>query len=48
LEKVRKPKVAGQFYDANKENLKQNIKEYFLDKRGPGKLPKANQGEKKV
>jgi len=48
LEKVRKSKVAGQFYDANKENLKQNIKEYFLDKRGPGKLPKANQGEKKV
>jgi len=48
LEKVRKPAVAGQFYDGNKANLEQNIKEYFLDKRGPGKLPEANQGEKNV
>jgi len=48
LEKVRKPTVAGQFYDGNKANLEQNIKEYFLDKRGPGKLPEANQGKKNI
>jgi len=48
LEKIRKPSVAGQFYDGNKANLEQNIKEYFLDKRGPGKLPKENQGKKNV
>ena len=48
MEKVRKPTVAGQFYDGNKANLEQNIKEYFLDKRGPRKLPEANQGKKNV
>ena len=48
MEKIRKPSVAGQFYDGNKANLEQNIKEYFLDKRGPGKLPKENQGKKNV
>ena len=48
MEKIRKPSVAGQFYDGNKANLEQNIKEYFLDKRGPGRLPKENQGKKNV
>jgi MEMO1 family protein len=48
LEKVRKPTVAGQFYDGNKANLEQNIKEYFLNKRGPEKLPETNQGKKNV
>ena len=48
MEKVRKPTVAGQFYDGNKANLEQNIKEYFLDKRGPGELPKENLGENNV
>lgn len=48
MEKVRKPAVAGQFYDGNKANLEQNIKEYFLDERGPRKLPEANQGKKNV
>ena len=48
MEKVRKPAVAGQFYDGNKATLEQKIKEYFLDKRGPGKLPEANQGKKNV
>ena len=48
MEKVRKPTVAGQFYDGNRANLEQNIKEYFLDKRGPRKLPEANQGKKNV
>jgi len=48
LEKVRKPAVAGQFYDGNKANLEQKIKEYFLDERGPGKLPEVNQGKKNV
>lgn len=48
MEEVRKPAAAGQFYDGNRANLEQNIKEYFLDKRGPKKLPEANQGKKKV
>ena len=48
MEKVRKPAAAGQFYDGNRANLEQNIKEYFLDKRGPKKLPETNQGKKNV
>ena len=48
MEKVRKPAVAGQFYDGNKANLEQKIKEYFLDERGPGKLPEVNQVKKNV
>jgi AmmeMemoRadiSam system protein B len=48
LEKVRKPAVAGQFYDANKISLSERIKECFLDDRGPGSLPKIIKGNKKV
>jgi len=40
--------VSGQFYDGNKANLEQNIKEYFLDERGPGKLTETNQVKKNV
>jgi AmmeMemoRadiSam system protein B len=46
--KVRKPSVAGQFYDAREENLKQTIEECFLDDRGPKSLPQMNQGNKKI
>jgi AmmeMemoRadiSam system protein B len=48
LDKLRKPSVAGQFYDGSEENLKQTIEECFLDDRGPKSLPKINQGDKKI
>jgi AmmeMemoRadiSam system protein B len=48
MEKIRKPAVAGQFYDANKISLCEKIKECFLDDRGPGRLPKIIKGNKKV
>ena len=48
LEKIRKPAVAGQFYDAGQTNLQQTIKDCFLDKRGPKTLPKINQGTKNI
>jgi AmmeMemoRadiSam system protein B len=48
LEKIRKPAVAGQFYNANKTTLTESIKECFLDDRGPGALPKITKGNKKV
>jgi len=48
LEKLRKPSVAGQFYDGNEANLKQTIEECFLDNRGPQSLPKIAPGNKKI
>jgi len=48
LNKIRKPTVAGQFYDDNKSSLELSIKKCFLDKRGPGVLPKIEKGGKKV
>lgn len=36
---VRKPVVAGMFYEAEKEALYEQIKECFLSRFGPGKLP---------
>lgn len=36
---VRKPIVAGMFYESEKEALKEQIKECFLSEFGPGKLP---------
>lgn len=48
MEKVRKPAVAGQFYDGNKTSLEQRIKECFLDERGPRALPEIDQKKKNV
>ena len=48
MDKLRKPSVAGQFYDGDEANLKQTIEECFLEKRGPQTLPKFNQGSKKI
>jgi AmmeMemoRadiSam system protein B len=48
LDKIRKPSVAGQFYDSNKTSLSDRIKQCFLDDRGPGRLPKITKGDKKV
>ena len=48
LNKVRRPSVAGQFYDGNEENLKQTIENCFLDDRGPKSLPQTTSGNKKI
>ena len=48
MDKIRKPSVAGQFYDGNKAELKQTIKECFLDSRGPKTLPQIKKGNKKI
>ena len=45
---VRKPSVAGQFYDSREENLRQTIEECFLDNRGPKSLPQIADGDKKI
>lgn len=36
---LRKPAVAGLFYDSNPEDLKRNIEECFNHKLGPGRIP---------
>ena len=48
LEKIRRPAVAGQFYDGNEESLRESIEKCFLDDRGPKILPKVNSGEKDI
>jgi len=45
---IRKPAVAGQFYDASKERLIQTIKNCFTDERGPGKIPKIEDKGKNI
>ena len=44
---TRKPCVSGQFYEADMNQLNEQIKESFLSKRGPGTLP-ANKREKDI
>jgi len=48
LEKIRKPAVAGQFYEAGQTQLQQTLKECFLDERGPKSLPKIGKGTKNI
>ena len=48
MTEIRKPAVAGQFYDAKKENLVETIENCFKDKRGPGKIPKIKEGKKEI
>ncbi|UCH72466.1 MAG: MEMO1 family protein [Thermoplasmatales archaeon] len=48
MEKVRKPTVSGQFYDGEKTNLENRIKDCFLDKRGPKSLAKIGKGAKNI
>ena len=48
MEKVRKPTVTGQFYNGNRTDLEQSIRECFLDKRGPGDLPETGQRKKNI
>jgi len=42
LPTVRRPTVAGQFYEADAEELRVQIKSCFLHKLGPQKLPEKN------
>ena len=46
--KLRRPAVAGQFYEGSESRLKQTIEECFLDNRGPGILPQILKGDKKI
>ncbi len=39
---IRRPTVAGQFYEGNAESLREQITSCFLSKLGPGKLPTVN------
>ena len=48
LNKIRKPAVAGQFYEWNKRSLEDDIKSCFLDSRGPQKLPKIKNEQNKI
>ena len=48
MEKIRKAAVAGQFYAGNNRNLRQQIEECFLEKRGPEKIPEISQGADKL
>jgi len=38
MNEIRKPVVAGQFYDASEKELKKTIEKCFTDKRGPGEI----------
>lgn len=46
---IRRPRVAGTFYEGNAEELKMQIENCFLHKLGPKKLPKVNEkGPRKI
>ncbi len=47
-ELIRKPAVAGQFYDGGETSLKKTIEQCFLDERGPRSLPKISRGNKEL
>jgi AmmeMemoRadiSam system protein B len=44
VEKIRNPAVAGQFYPGTEKNLRKQIEECFLDKRGAGTIPTQTTG----
>jgi len=43
MAKIRRPRVAGSFYEGNAESLKAQIKNCFLQEFGPKKHPKVNE-----
>jgi len=43
---IRTPAVAGMFYPGEKKELKKSIKDCFLSKFGPGKIPPSNTKKK--
>ncbi|RLG18208.1 AmmeMemoRadiSam system protein B [Nanoarchaeota archaeon] len=45
---MRKPVVAGQFYNAEKDGLLKEIEECFLSDFGVGKLPGKSRGKKRI
>ena len=45
---IRKPYVAGRFYEGQREALIKEIESCFLSKIGPGKLPKIHSEESKT
>ena len=48
MNNIRKPAVAGQFYDTKKEKLINTIENCFKDKRGTGKIPNVKEGKKDI
>ena len=46
MENLRKPAVAGQFYEGSETSLTERIKECFLEERGPKTLPKIESSKK--
>jgi AmmeMemoRadiSam system protein B len=49
MAKIRRPAVAGQFYDGDAEGLKVQIENCFRHEFGPGKLPEVNEnGPRKI
>jgi len=45
---VRKPAVAGQFYDGDSDSLKKTLETCFKNSRGPGSIPQITKGNKKI
>jgi hypothetical protein len=45
---MRKAVVAGQFYTGDQDGLNLQLKDCFLDSRGPGKLPQIQRGTQKI
>ena len=48
MNKVRRPAVAGQFYEGSELSLNERIKECFLSDRGPKALPEISTENKKI
>lgn len=44
----RPPAVAGQFYPASKQVLREKIEECFKNQHGPGKVPELDGGEREI
>lgn len=45
---MRRPAVAGQFYDGTKESLLEQISKCYTHPHGPGQVPKPKQGPRKI
>ena len=47
-ENVRLPVVAGRFYAGSEDSLREQIENCFTDPHGPGKIPKVEEGPRKI